>query len=114
MKKISDKQKIKLEEKKKIQAIMHSVFMDIWHNRRHYSEVSGIWLGKEALTTFFHHILPKSSFPQAIFDEENIILLTSDEHMRVESNPSLFDKINTRRKKLKEKYDRSSKEKILE
>lgn len=118
MKRISDKQREKLAEKKKIQAIMHSIFMDIWRDRRHHSEISGRWLGKEALTTFFHHILPKSKYPDAIFDAENIILLTSDEHAKVESDPGCFEEVNKRRILLKQKYDRgykkSSEGRVLE
>ena len=88
---------------------MLSVFMDIWHKRRHYSEVSGKWLGKEPLTIFFHHILPKSKYPNAMFDEENIILLSGDEHTKVENHPTFYSEINDRREKLKLKYDRSTK-----
>ncbi len=115
MKRISDKQREKLAEKKKIQAIMHSIFMDIWNERKHNSEISGRWLGKEALTTFFHHILPKSKYPDAIFDAENIILLTSDEHAKVESDPVCFEEVNKRREQLKIKYvSRSFKKELLE
>jgi hypothetical protein len=109
---MTEKQKRKIEEKKKVQAIMHSIFMDIWHKRRHNSEISGRWLGKEALTIFFHHILPKQSFPNAMFDEENIILLSPDEHARAESNPTCFEEVNKRREQLKKKYGRSFKETI--
>lgn len=108
MKKISEKQKKKIEERKKITARMMSVFMDVWHVRRHYSEVSGRWLGKEALSIFFHHILPKEKWPEAIFDEENIILLTFEEHQKVEQDPTYYEEINKRREQLKEKYDRST------
>jgi hypothetical protein len=87
---------------------MLSVFMDIWSKRKHYSEVTGRWLGNEALTVFFHHILPKSKFPEAAFDEDNIILLTFDEHNKVEGDPTCFEEVNKRREQLKEKYGRSS------
>lgn len=87
---------------------MLRVFLDIWQKRRHYSEVSGRWLGKEALTVFFHHILPKSKYREAMFDEENIILLTFDEHAKVENDPTYFEEVNKRREQLKLKYDRSS------
>lgn len=110
MKKISQKQREKNKEKKKLNEIMLSVFMDIWHKRRHYSEISGRWLGKEPLTIFFHHILPKSKYPDAMFDEENIILLTVDEHGKVENDPVFYEEINRRREKLKLKYDRRTKE----
>lgn len=108
MRRISDKQKQKLEEKKKLQEIMHSIFMDIWRDRPHYSEVSGRWLGKEALTVFFHHILPKHKYRgEPMFDPENIILLTADEHTKVENDPTYFEEVNKRRELLKEKYGKS-------
>lgn len=96
---------------------MFSFFMDIWHKRKHYSEVSGKWLGKEALSIYFHHILPKSKHKDAVFDEDNIILLTFEEHGKVENDPYYFDEVNKRRAKLIEKYgrnNRNSEEGILE
>lgn len=111
---MTKKQQEKTQKKKEMRAIMLSVFMDIWHKRRHHSEVSGRWLGKEALTVFFHHILPKSKYPEAMLDEENIILLTFDEHTKVEGNPTCFEEVNKRREKLKIKYDRSSQIRVLE
>ena len=104
MKKISEKQKLKNEEKKRMRAQMLSVFMDVWHKREHYSEVSGRWLGKEALSYFFHHILPKSKYPDATLDEENIILLTFEEHQKVEADPTCYEEVNKRREQLKLKY----------
>jgi hypothetical protein len=106
MKKISDKQKQKLKEKEAARAYMFSIFMDIWLEREHKSEVSGRWLGKEALSTFFHHILPKSKHPEAMFDPENIILLTFEEHQKVENDPTFYEEVNRRRDKLKLKYER--------
>lgn len=87
---------------------MFRLFMDIWQKRRHYSEISGRWLGKEALNVFFHHILPKSKYREAMFDEDNIILLTWDEHAKVENDPVCFEEVNKRREQLKLKYDRGS------
>lgn len=96
-----------IQDEKKIRAMMLSIFMDIWMERPHKSEVSGRWLGQEALSTFFHHILPKSKYPEGIFDKQNIILLTFDEHQKVEQDPSFYEEVNKRRSKLKEKYDRT-------
>lgn len=84
--------------------MMLSIFMDIWHERKHNSEVSGRWLGKEPLTIFFHHILPKSKYPEAGLDKENIILLTFEEHQKVEQDPTCFEEVNKRREQLKVKY----------
>lgn len=84
---------------------MLSMFMDVWHKREHYSEISGRWLGKEPLSYFFHHILPKNKYPDATLDEENIILLTFEEHQKVEADPTYYEEVNKRREKLKLKYD---------
>jgi hypothetical protein len=80
-------------------------FKGIWNKRKHVSELSGEYLGKEPKTIFFHHLLPKSKYPQAEFDEENIILVTVIEHMTVEGNIYKYDIINNRRKILKIKYN---------
>jgi len=84
---------------------MREFFLKIWRKRRHYSEVSQEYLGKNPLTIFFHHILAKEKYPQAAFDEENIILLTFDEHTAVENDMYKYEKINEKRKQLLEKYN---------
>lgn len=81
------------------------LFQKIWDSKPHKSEISGAHLGSKPLTTFFHHILPKSTFPQAEFDEENIILMTPDEHGNVENNMYRFDEVNSRRLLLQKKYN---------
>ena len=84
---------------------LHEFFLQIWKKRLHYSQISMDYLGKEPLSIFFHHILPKEKYPQAAFDEENIILLTLEEHDQVEMNPTRYEEINKKREKLKQKYE---------
>jgi len=84
---------------------MKVFFVKIWKKRAHYSEVSDTYLGREPLTIFFHHILPKEKYPQAAFDEQNIILLTFDEHTAVENDMYKYEKINEKRKLLLDKYN---------
>lgn len=86
---------------------MRDFFLQLWKKRPHYSEVSGKWLGKEPMSTYFHHILSKEKYPQACFDEENIILLTLEEHSNVESNMYRYEEINKRRNYLLAKYERT-------
>ena len=83
------------------------MFMNIWKKKRHYSEVSGVYLGKEPMSTYFHHILPKEKYPQACLDEENIILLTLEEHSNVENDMYRYEEVNKRRNHLLTKYERS-------
>lgn len=76
---------------------MRKLFMEIWKERKHESEVSGSYLGKEALSTFFHHILPKNKYPEVAYDKSNIILLTLDEHTNVENDMYKYEEVNKRR-----------------
>jgi hypothetical protein len=85
---------------------MREFFLSIWKKRSHYSEVSGKYLGKEPMSTYFHHILPKEKYPEACFDEENIILLTLEEHSNVESDMYKYEEVNKRRNHLLTKYER--------
>ena len=84
---------------------MRDFFLQIWKKRLHLSELSGLPLVGEPLSIYFHHILPKEKYPQAAFDEENIILLTWQEHDQVEMYPTRYEEINKRREQLKKKYD---------
>ena len=101
--------KVKVPEKSPITEIkpMQEFFMKIWKKRLHYSEVSMDYLGREPLSVFFHHILPKEKYPEAAFDEENIILLTLEEHNQVESDMYRYEEVNKRRDLLKLKYERT-------
>ena len=80
-------------------------FVRIWGSRPHFSEVSGQFLGNEPLSVFFHHILSKEKYPQAALDEENIILLTLQEHDQVEMDMYRYDEVNKRRENLLIKYN---------
>jgi hypothetical protein len=84
---------------------MRDFFLQIWKKRLHLSEVSGLPLVGEPLHIYFHHILPKEKYPQAALDEENIILLTWEEHDQVEMDMYRYEDINNRREQLKQKYD---------
>jgi hypothetical protein len=86
---------------------MQEFFLDIWKKRRHNSEISGVYLGNEPMSTYFHHILAKEKHPNAKYDEQNIILLTLDEHTNVESDMYKYEEVNIRREQLKEKYERA-------
>ena len=83
---------------------MQHFFISIWKDRDHRSEVSKTSLGSEALSVFFHHIIPKEKYPEAKFDPENIVLLTLDEHSSVELDMYKYEEVNKRRESLHIKY----------
>jgi len=99
--------KVKVPDKHLITEInpMKDLFLRIWKTRPRLSEVSGDYLIGGVSTAFFHHILPKEKYPQAALDEENIILLTLNEHDQVESDIYRFEEVNKRREHLKQKYE---------
>lgn len=84
---------------------MRTFFLQIWKKRQHLSEVSGLPLIGEPLSVYFHHIIPKEKYPEAAFDEENIILLTLNEHDQVEKDMYRYEEVNNRREQLKKKYE---------
>lgn len=84
---------------------MHVFFKSIWIKRKHRCEITNVSLGKEALSVYFHHVLPKSKYPEAAFDEENIILLAPDIHENVEIDIYRYEEINRRREELLKKYN---------
>jgi hypothetical protein len=109
-KKLSSKLSKKLDKSEEVIrqiSEMQEFFLQIWRKRMHHSQVSRIHLGKEPLTVYFHHILPKEKYPQAMYDEENIILLTLEEHDNVERDMYKYPEVNRRRELLKTKYERS-------
>lgn len=83
----------------------YAVFAQIWKKRPHKSEVSGEKLYGEMSSAWFHHIIPKRNYPLGDLDEENIILLTMDEHADVESDMYKFEEVNKRREQLLIKYN---------
>ena len=93
--------KLIIEEK----SSMREMFLRVWKQRPHKSEISGERLGTEPLSIFFHHILPKEKYKDAMLDEENIILLTLDEHANVENDIYRYEEVNKRREYLKTKYN---------
>jgi hypothetical protein len=83
---------------------MNEFFLSIWKKRDHKSEISGKKIYGEPLSTYFHHLLSKKKYPEAAYDEENIIILTFEEHDKVEMDMYFYEEINKRREKLKIKY----------
>lgn len=83
---------------------MREFFMTIWNKRPHVSEISGEVLFSPPSSAYFHHILPKSKYPNLCLKEDNIILLAMDEHANVESDIYRYEEVNKRRNHLLEKY----------
>lgn len=99
------KDPIKVQEKKNLRDEMLELFNTIWEERGPFSELSGLFLGSENLTVFHHHIFPKKSYPTLCLEPLNIIVLSFDEHTRVEGDPYFYHEINRRREEIKKKFN---------
>lgn len=97
------KKKIRINVEKNQQ--MKDFFLEIWREKSHYSEISGQFLGNVPKTLYFHHLLLKSKHPEAMYDRENIVLLTAEEHSNVHLDESRYELINKKRELLKTKYN---------
>lgn len=80
------RQKIKNRSEKgqKISNKDAAFFRDIWRQRSHVSEISGIHLGDEFNVCYFSHVLAKGTYPRARHWKENIMLKTFEEHQEWE------------------------------
>lgn len=85
---------------------MNNFFLSIWKRRKHHSELSKYPLFSPPSSAYFHHILEKQKYPEAKYDEDNIILITMDEHSNVHFDPTRYEIINKRREQLIKKYEK--------
>lgn len=83
------------------------MFIEIWKERPHYSEVSGEPLGSFNVA-YFSHILSKGAYPEHRLNKENIMLKTINEHMEWETGDRdklrkipMWNKVFERQEKLK-------------
>jgi len=95
---------------------MREFFLSIWSIRPHRSEISGLPLYGEPLSTYFHHIVEKSNplyGRMGIFDAENIIIITAEEHEIIHNDMYRYEEVNKRREKLLEKYEENRRKIIV-
>lgn len=89
MRKVSQKRQDNMEKILADDAIRrekdYAFYTEIWNERAHYCYETGVFLGREILTTFFHHILPKEKYPEFRYCKWNIVLLHPDIHNQVET-----------------------------
>jgi hypothetical protein len=84
---------------------MHDFFFSIWKKKKHVSDLNGEILISPICSAYYHHILPRRKFPEAKFDEENIVQLSINQHANVELNPYRYEQINNQRNYLLKKYN---------
>lgn len=101
IKSVSEKQKEVLADDQKFYRL-------IWKKKKHVSELSGKPLGDKMKSIFFSHILPKKNYPRFRHREDNIMLMTAQEHHDWEFTDrknEIFDKVKEKYEKLLQEYN---------
>jgi len=80
----SKKKQKQMQEQKDLIKLDHEFYEEHWRACLHRCEQCDLNLGKEPLTIFFHHALPKRNYPQFRHTHENLIVLCGNCHSQAE------------------------------
>lgn len=95
--KVSAKRKLQIADDKILFEQDKEFYREVWNASPHICQCGcKRYLGKEPLTTFFHHLLPKSVYPQFRHTFENIMILHPEDHSQVESNVDRLPEVRRR------------------
>lgn len=94
--KVSERRKVQIVEDKKTTALDKEFYAEIWAACPHQCEECGKKLGREPLTLFFHHLLPKRDYPEFRYSPENIMILCPDHHTQAEVMIDKVPKVKAR------------------
>lgn len=83
---------------------MNFLFQELWWKGDKKSELSGTSLGSRYSSAFYHHILPKETYPQYTLCRENIIQVTLEEHDAIHNNIDNFPTVKRKYLELMEKH----------
>ena len=96
--KVSAKRKAQIEIDKNIFEQDKIFYKEIWDNSEHKCQCGcNQRLGKEPLTSFFHHLLEKAKYPQFRHEHSNIMILHPDCHNAYHSMSSNRPEVIRRR-----------------
>lgn len=94
--KISAKRAKQIEQDKKTFEQDKVFYKEIWDASPHVCQSCGVKLGKEPLTLFFHHLLPKAKYEALRHIPENIMILCPNCHSQAETDLDKVPKVKAR------------------
>lgn len=94
---MSEKKKAQLGAEKKLFQEDKEFYAEIWSCSPHVCQACNKNLGREPLTLFFHHLLPKDIYDQFRHTPENIMILCPDCHTQAETLLDHAPKVKARR-----------------
>lgn len=107
LKKMSEEKKASLPQEIADTASMWSFFLTLWYELKPEERVcyeTGRQLLGVPLTIYFHHVLPKETYPQYKYCKWNIVLLTWMQHDQAEINIDKTPKVKALRDELLKKH----------
>jgi hypothetical protein len=110
IRKVSKNQRTKLADKSKLTAKDRLLWAEIWEEREHIDFETGQPICGEALTLYFHHVLPKrpkhlGGYPEYRYEKWNIVLVSWETHTKAEADLDLVPKIKEYTQRLKTLHD---------
>lgn len=104
--KVSAKRAKKILEQKATVEADKEFYFHIWVASPHICQCGcKKKLGKEPLTTFFHHLLFKAQYPDLRHTPENIMILHPDCHNAYHSNPLNRPEVTRRQEEVRKLYE---------
>lgn len=79
-------------------------FYSLLQERGNESEISGKTLRGDINSCWFHHILPKSKYPELRYCPDNIIILTKEEHDEIEAGVE-YELVKKRKRDIEQRFD---------
>lgn len=99
--KVSAKRKKQIEADKETFEQDKIFYAEVWAASPHICQSCGCNLGKEPLTLFFHHLLPKARYPHLRHVPENIVIICPDCHQQTHSDLDKVPKVKARTEEAK-------------
>lgn len=116
IKKVSEKQRVKNQEKAEKSRILHEWFIQIWKEREGFDKngrgyvtcfETGMKLYSDTYmnnSCCYHHLILKSKRPDLAFEPENLVIVTPEAHSQTHTDIDKTPKIKEITKIIKEKY----------
>lgn len=118
MKKISKKQAERNKTKSEDALRLHELFREIWDEREDESGYCYCYETNVPLygplyrsnTACYHHLLPKSKYPELAYDKRNIVILHPDIHANIENKVDGYPKVRMKEELVREELLKEGKE----
>lgn len=99
--KMSAKKKAQLEDDKALSALDDIFYQEVWMASPHVCQCGcNAKLPSPWIRNYFHHVLPKQSYPAFRHTPENIMLLTPDHHTDAENKVKKMPLVEKRLKEV--------------